>query len=606
MELNGGLASTEESLDDSTLGNPFRDSTSINYNAILTDLCSKIEGASYYSGSSSTWFLRGALAKYEEERNTNARKVSFSPRVLTNVLLEKLLLEKDNDNLMAELQQNKDKDESRDEQEVDQQYENYLMLSKALAKDSSKYLPAMAASLSNLVSSKAAIVIHQEFLELWITAIVDDSTSENLYHQLCEDLFLVFQQQYKLRSSNDPLALPTHALSCLVEGDSWHIRRDKSNTKKTKSISPPPTQSTLRRVSVFLRFLSRSESCAALDSDSKQKIALDSGAMEWFLEVLGGESCPIRHEKQRLETSSGLLDLILDDCKMANIQPTSTSMEWLFSPDRAGTVVLFFQQTIRGNLEDWNRHLQTLPLSQEDSPTTNLPPAILRNRKNHDLVSDENRKALDCAMRYIKFIARLPPEVCPLPSVDIAEKASEGSDKNGKQLLRQMLNRHESPFQRLRLVQLLIDEFANSGFAFSATVEKDNMHVFSLKQWLSSPGILTPILEECSKDPFLASSDATDRFINTYGELSWKSRFAKKSMLREAPKALSVDAFKATEAILDSKPKGGRKLLSKMRDRLLGNSTPQGDQYNTFSGENHAIFESKLKQQVEYYDLFDR
>ncbi len=651
MALNDGLASTEESLEDSMLEDYFGASTSINYNAILRNLCSKIEGTSYFSGSSSTWFLRGALAKYEEQNNTldSSGKVSFSPRGLTDLLLENLLLEDHSDDLLRKKEQIQKQDETKEEQDAAQQYENYLIVAKALAKDSLKYLPAMAASLSNIISStsnpailelttstsrwsrefgkRRRIVIPQEFLQLWIASLVHDSTPKILYEQLREDLFRVFQLQCKLRNSDDPLALPSYALICLIEGDFWHC---KLETSQSKSISPPPTQATLRRALVLLRFLSRSELGASLDSDTKQKIACDSGAMKWLMEVLGSEDCPIRHQKQRRETSSELLDILLDECKMANKKQTShiTSVEWLFSTDFAETVLLFFKQTIRELVEEWNQHLVALPVLQEDSFTTNLPPGILPSRTNRDLVSEENRKALVCATRYIKFIARLPPKVCPLSSRAIVREASEGCDKNGKDLLAEMMCCHAPPFQRLRLIQLLIDEFANCGLQVSADAENDDIHIASLKLWLSSPGILTPILDECSKDPFLASSDATDRFVDTYGDPSWKARFAKKSSLREAPKAISVEAFKASGQAISQKSattaaspkifdpisrllseslsasKGG-KLLNKIGDRLFGNPTLQGEQYNLFGDENHAVGKSALKEPQESYNLLD-
>lgn len=62
------------------------------YGKILDDLCRRIEGASYYSGSSATWFLRGALAKYEEESSLFPGKGAFLPRRLTDVLVERILL----------------------------------------------------------------------------------------------------------------------------------------------------------------------------------------------------------------------------------------------------------------------------------------------------------------------------------------------------------------------------------------------------------------------------------------------------------------------------------------------------------------------------------
>jgi len=657
MALNGGLASTEASLDDTSMPEDyFGASTFIDYNAILKNLCTKIEGASYYSGSSSTWFLRGALAKFEEERNNtidSSGKVSFPPRGLTDVLLENLLLVDDVDDPMEKQRQIQNQDESRDEQVVDQQYTNYLIVAKALAKDSSKYLPAMAASLSHMISStsnpaiaestmstspwsrasgkKSAIVIPQEFLHLWIAALVDDSTPKILYEQLREELFRMFRLQYKLRNSDDPLALPSYALVCLIEGDFWHCKR---KTSTSKSITPPPTQATLRRASVLVRFLSRSESDASLDSNIKQKIACDSGAMEWLMEVLGSEDCPIRHQKQRRETSSELLDMLLDECKMTNAKSNTliTSVEWLFSAELAETALLFLKQTIRELVEEWNQHIVALPVLQEDSSTTNLPPGILHSRTNRDLVSGENRKALLCATRYVKFIARLPPRTCPLSSLVIAQEACEGCNKNGKVLLTEMICRHAPPFQRLRLIQLLIDEFANCDHQNSADEENGNIHIASLKQWLSSPGIITPILEECSKDPFLASSDVTDKFINTYGDPSWKARFAKKSSLREAPKAISVEAYKTdgraiisqksamataspkifspiSRLLSESLPPGskGGKLLNKMGGRLFGNTSRQGDQYNLFCGENRAVTTSKsaVKKPQEFYDLLD-
>ena len=675
MALNDGLAPTEASLNVSSKDSAIYASTRTYYDAILRELCGKIEGASYYSGSSSSWFLRGALEKCVRERRSKltSGQDDFSPRGLTDALLEKLLLEEDCDDPLAKQVEKKDEDENRTEQEDDKKRGNYLTVAKALVCDSTKYLPAIAASLSHLVSSTeispnslsprvvessvrkassnskrikvmSAIVFTREFLQLWVHTIIDDSTPENIYDQLCGDLFRVFQQQHQLRNSDDPLNLPIHALYCLVQEDSWHCSHFKDNATTPKSLSPPSTQATLRRASVLLRFLSRGETCVALDSESKQRIFSTSGAMEWFLEVLKCEGYPARHQRQRRETSFGLFDLLLAEFKVANdhLSKISTSVEWLFYPNIVETILLYFKETIRELVEDWKRHLMAVPISQQGALTTKALPEILQSYRNNDIVCGKNRKTLDCATRYIRFVARLSLRVCPSSSLDIVKEASKGCAQGGKDLLIMMLRLQESPLQRLRLVRLLIDEFGNSGISLSIPVEKDNVDIASRKEWLSSPGILAPILQTISRDPFLLSSDSTHRFLNTYGDPSWNTAFSNKPKPREAPQAMPIEAYQASllggtrTAAMASAPSeslspilrwfsdatgrfqsgefpgskggGGEKLLlmlrKKMEDRLLGNSSLRDDQYNLFDEGDRATGKPTSKQN-DQYSLFD-
>ena len=89
----------------------------INYDNILGELCRKIDGASYYSGSSSTYFFRGFLAKYEQSGGSNMgskhlfsslkNNQAFSPRGLTDALLEKLLVENHSDDSSTKQQEDK-------------------------------------------------------------------------------------------------------------------------------------------------------------------------------------------------------------------------------------------------------------------------------------------------------------------------------------------------------------------------------------------------------------------------------------------------------------------------------------------------------------------
>ena len=111
MEMNKDFDSVKASSVRSSKDNDIHVLMGTNYDAILGHLCSKIEGASYYSGSSSGWFLRGALGKYEEERNANlisSGNDSFSPRGLTDVLLAKRLLEEDSEEPLEKAQEKKE------------------------------------------------------------------------------------------------------------------------------------------------------------------------------------------------------------------------------------------------------------------------------------------------------------------------------------------------------------------------------------------------------------------------------------------------------------------------------------------------------------------
>ena len=503
-----------------------------NYDAILGDLCSKIEGASYYSGSSSSWFLRGALGKYEEERNAtliSSGNDAFSPRGLTDALLEKLLLEEDSEDPLEKEQEKKEELEIEKNRQVDQAFGNYMTVAKALACDSCRYLPALADSLSRFVSSSATstasllsrkelpsastlfnrinlkskrLSIPADFLGLWIDTIVADSTPENIYDLLCKDLFHVFEEQHKLRNSNDPLMLPTLAFSYLVQGDSWHCVDPQTKKAQFKSLSPPSTQATLRRASVLLRFLSSSYGSTAPNLEIKQLVLLNTGATEWFVELLKGEGYPTRYKKQRRETSFGLLDMMLEEFNISNNNPTETpaSMTWLFSSNLVDVLTFFFKETMRELLEDWDQHQRALPTAQAGILMTEPPPGSLKSRTNRDIVCGENRNSLKCATLYIKFIARVSPRFCPFSSFDIVKEASRGCDTSGEDLLAVMLRRQEAnPLPRLRLIRLLIDEFGGNG---NSKMEEENECVASRKEWLSSPGIFTQIIDECSRDPF--------------------------------------------------------------------------------------------------------
>ena len=159
------LASTTE---ECSVATATASATTVAYGEILSDLCRRIDGASYYSGSSSTWFFRGALGKYEENESGNrlldssspyfAEGEAFSPEGLTDVLLENLLLleeEESNDGEHGGEEGNYTHRNSNDETDP-KNYENYLIVAKALAGDSSKYLPAIAASLSRFISSASS------------------------------------------------------------------------------------------------------------------------------------------------------------------------------------------------------------------------------------------------------------------------------------------------------------------------------------------------------------------------------------------------------------------------------------------------------------------
>jgi hypothetical protein len=612
--------------------------TSITYGEILSDLCRRIEDASYYSGSSSTWFLRGALAKHEEKdsgsllldsslSSSTGMREAFSPKGLTDVLVEKLLLLEE-----EESDQNDDDDDDDDEHggeegdcnhhssndETDpNNYENYLIVAKALAGDSSKYLPAIAASLSRLISSassvsaslssttvtsttstsatitaissettsgaiekRMAIAIPREFLQLWVSIIVEDTTLQSIHENLSDDLFRVFLQQQRLRDSSDPLALPAHALFCLVEGDSWHNNGNhsaKSNSECTpKSLSPPTTQATLRRASLLVRFLSHDWGCKALDFETKLGIATSSGALDWFVTVLGGRDCPTRHLKQRRETRLRLLDLLVDEWRIVTTSTTTAasadaSTEWLFSPQLAEAVLLFFRETLRELVEDWNEHLEATLLQQCATTSRTTPQgsasSSFQSRTNHDLLLKRNQKALGCASLFVKFLARLP-KACPVSSSLAIIAQTEASEswvcdkkRNGRDLLAEMLRSNSnskekgsSPnLQRLRLVRLLIDEFSSSSSSSSAsTDEASDYDYISKKEWLSSPGILAPILEECARDPFLGSSAATDRFLRAYFDYpSWKRAFSKKPLPRAAPAAINIQIQASTAGGID-------------------------------------------------------
>ncbi len=657
MAMNKGSAFAETSSVGSSRDNQIHTFMGTNYDAILDDLCSKIEGASYYSGSSSSWFLRGALGKYENYKNINlipSGKDTFSPRGLTDVLLEKLLLKEVNDDQLDTEQEKKEEHGIENDRQVDPDHENYFTVAKALACDSSTYLPALADSLSRLVSSTATsskslssrkilasivpsnrtrmkntrLSISEDFLKLWVDKIVDDSTPENIYEQLSKDLFRVFEEQHKLRNSNDPLILQTLAFSYLVQGDSWHCIHQQTKKAQFKSLSPPSTQATLRRASLLLRFLSRIDDSPATNSETKQIVLLNAGATEWLIELLKGEGYPTRYKKQRREASFGLLNMLLEEFKNSNNGPiqTSTTTNWLFSSNLAESLSYFFKETIRELVEDWNQHQRALPISQIEKLTTTPPPGALKSRTNRDIVSGENRSTLDCATLYIKFIARLPPNVCPYSSFDVVEEASRGCDPSGKDLLAVMLRRQESQLQRLRLVRLLIDEFSGNRVA---NLEGDNEHIASRKEWISSPGILTTILEECSRDPFLSSSDVTKQFLSTYSDPSLRLDFSNTVKPREAPKAIPIEQLEAKKAQMlertDTSLKlssaiphwlsattreRGEKVMSSLRnklgDRWFGNSSLQNEQYDLFSEGDGASHKWMPKSTQNEYNIFDK
>ena len=356
-------------------------------------------------------------------------------------------------------------------------------------------------------------------------------------------------------------------------------------------------------------------------------VLLNAGATEWFIELLKGEGYPTRYKKQRRETSFGLLNMLLEEFKNSNNGPTQSSnpTKWLFSTNLAEPLLIFFKETIRELVEDWNQHQQALPITQDGKFSIKPPPGALKSRTNQDLVSGENRSTLDCATLYIKFIARLPPGGCPRSSFDIVEEASRGCDPTGKDLLALMLRRHESHLQRLRLVRLLIDEFSGNGISNS---EEYNGHIASRKEWLSSPGILTPILEECSRDPFLASSDVTRQFLSIYGDSSWKLDVSNAAKPREAPKAIPIEQLEAKKAqmleradasskissaiprwLSETNGERGRKVLSSLRnklgDRLFGDSSLQNGRYGLFGEGDGARHKSAPKSPQNEYNIFD-
>ena len=590
------LASTREA---SSVATATASANTIAYGEILSDLCRRIDGASYYSGSSSTWFLRGALGKYEETESGNhllnssssssfAEGEAFSPEGLTDVLLEKHLLteeEESNDGEHGGEEGNNIHRSSNDQKN----YENCLIVAKALAEDSSKYLPAIAASLSRLISLSASssgaidkrttIVIPQEFLQLWVSIIVEDTTPQGIHENLSDDLFRVFLQQQRLRDSSDPLALPTHALFCLVEGDLWHNAGNHSAKLTSKSLSPPTTQATLRRASLLVRFLSHDSGCKALDFETKLGIATSSGAMEWFVKVLGDRDCPARHLKQRRETRLGLLDLLVDEWRIVTTSATApsasasaaASTEWLFSPQHAEAVLLFFRETLLELVEDWNEHLEATSLQQKCATAAKSPSqggastsTFFQSRTNHDLLSKRNQKALGCATLFVKFLARLP-KTCPVSSsmtiitpVEASKRWVGNKKQNGRELLVEMLRWNSNskqehgcfpPLQRMRLVRLVIDEFGSASNScnscISVIAESSDYDYTAKKEWLLAPGILAPILEECARDPFLGSSAATDRFLRAYLDCpSWKGTLSKKPFPRAAPAAIEIQASK--------------------------------------------------------------
>ena len=558
------------------------------YGDILDNLCRRIEGASYYSGSSATWFLRGALGKYEEEGGPFPGKGAFLPRGLTDVLVKRILLRDEGDDPSARKKEDNGTEKIIESisngsvDDADAEHQNYLTVAKALARDHSKYLPAIAASLSNLLSSTSlttsstkattkritSIAIPKEFLQLWVSAIVDHSTPQALHDQLYDDLFGAFDQQLKLSESEEMFAVPEHALRCAIEGDTWN-----SNCA-TKALSPPETDASLRRASLVVRFLSRDSGCELLDSKTKLDIAESSGAIEWFIKVLGGEDCPTRHRNQLRETRSGLLVLLVDECKVA-VDAEDVSVEWLSSPKLENPMLLFFDKVIRELVEDWNEHLAS---SYKQTTTSNL----LRNantsssfqcRTNRDLLPEKDRGALFCATLYVRCLARLP-RACRRLTFDVSSEASSDCDHDARELLAQMLRKDGPSLQRLRLVRLLIDEFG-SRKAWEADSQAGNpAGNTSRGEWLSSPEIMAPVLELCSNDPFLGSSDAAIRYLGVYGDPSWKESFLQKPMPRAAPVPIAfrsspVTGFAQTPSAHTTAP-GPRVLPPELLSQTVG------------------------------------
>mmetsp|Transcript_20071 Transcript_20071/g.47057 ORF Transcript_20071/g.47057 Transcript_20071/m.47057 type:complete len:673 (-) Transcript_20071:4491-6509(-) len=529
------------------------------YGEILNDLCRRIEHASYYSGSSATLFLRGALGKYEEEGGLFPGKCAFLPRGLTDVLLERLLLGDECDNPSTQRNEDDGTKESNKRisdgsfDDTGSEHKNLLVVAKALACDHSKYLPAIAASLSDLLSSTSltlsptktttkkivGLTIPKEFLQVWVSAIVDHSTPQILHNQLLDDLFGAFDQQLNLSASEDLLAVPEQALRFAIEGDSWN-----SNCR-TKALSPPETEASLRRAALVVRFLSRVSDCELLDSETKLNIAESSGAIEWFLKVLGGEGCPTRYQRKLRETRSGLLGLLVDECKVAT-DAEAASVGWLFSPKLEKPVLLFFENAIRQLVEDWNEHLA----SPHRATTSNQPgianaSSSFQSRTNRDLLTGKNRGALFCATLYVRYLARLP-RASRRSSCDSATDASSNCDHDARDLLARMLGKEGSSLQRLRLVRLLIDEFGSRNACEIDTQTRDPADNTSWEEWLSSPEIMVPVLELCWNEPFLGSSDAAIRYLGVYGDPSWKESFHRKPMPREAPASI---AFPSSPAI---------------------------------------------------------
>lgn len=425
-------------------------------------------------------------------------------------------------------------------------------MAKALACDHSKYLPAIGASLSNLLSSispttsstptkdkkRIIVEIPIEFLRIWVSAIIHHSTSQNLHDQLSHDLFCCFDRQLKVSNLEEHFALPTHALRFAIEGDSWN------RNCKAKALSPPDTEASLRRASLVVRFLSRDSECEALDAERKLSIADSSGAIEWFLKVIGGEGCPTRHQNQLRETRSGLLGLIVDECKFATDVEVA-SVEWLFSPKLEKPVNSFFENAIRELVEDWNEHLKTPPEAKTfHKPKSTILSSSSENRTNRDLLSTRNRGALFCATLYVRYLARVPTSL-PRSSFAVATEVSRDGDHDGRDLLARMLRDDGFSLQRLRLVRLLIDEFGSRKSCEADAVNPgDNM---SQKEWLSSPDIMAPVLEVCSNDPFLGLSEAAVRYLDVYGDPSWKESFLQKPMPREAPVPIAFRSSQATD-----------------------------------------------------------
>jgi hypothetical protein len=397
-----------------------------------------------------------------------------------------------------------------------------------------------------------------------------------------------------------------------------------------------------------MRFLSRGVLGCQADPDTdaiRLEIATASGAITWFLQVLWGRPCPVRHEPQRRETRTGLLDLLLDEFQRAT-HPVGdkSTVEWLMSSQLAGPILVFYREALRELVEDWKGHLASFQPIITTPAATGTP----ITRTNRDLLS--NRKALDFATRFVKFLARLPPSF-RLSSLVIAEEASRGFDYSGKELLAIMLcapmedEKGSLALQRLRLVRLLIDEFGSA-----ASLEKDEVLAAVRKAWLSSPEIMGPVLEECSTDPFLGSSDTTDRYLEAYGDPSRKNNFFQKPLPRQAPAAIALPstspdetraALAAAEAALAAASKsssslhvprwfaqavgklpsvtipvsGGKGgsdnvlsvLRNKLGDRLSLHHTKNGDHYSLFDGGERAakVFELPRQPPQDRYSLFD-